>query len=119
MPCVDFLLLAVVDAEVEVQARHLVLRSHAVLTSVSVMVAYIHTIIVNVSDTQRLLHAPSVLCMALDLGICCGRTALSYNVGGCLIGASKPLLPRLALRGLNTAGFRGSVGMAGRWQGLR
>ena len=69
MPGADFLLLAVVNAQVEVQAWHLVLGIHAVLTVSVMMVAHIHAIIVNVSDTQRLLHAPSMLCMAVNLGI--------------------------------------------------
>ena len=80
-----------VDAEVQVEARHFVLRCKAAV--VRIVVAS-----VQVCDTERLLHAPPMRYQAVDGNLCGSDSGITVVAS---LGASKALLLRLALRGLD------------------
>ena len=83
-----------VDAEVQVEARHFVLRCKAAVVRIVVVVVAS----VQVCDTERLLHAPPMRYQAVDGNLRGSDSGITVVAS---LGASKALLLRLALGGLD------------------
>ena len=81
-----------VDAEVQVEARHFVLRCKAAVVRIVVVAS------VQVCDTKRLLHAPPMRYQAVDGNLRGSDSGITVVAS---LGASKALLLRLALGGLD------------------
>ena len=80
-----------VDAKIKVEARHFILRCKA---------AIVHIVVasVQVCDTKRLLQAPPMRYQVVSWNLCGRDNGITVVAR---LGASKALLLRLALGGLN------------------